>query len=147
MFKSEIRVKKAIRDGIELRVSDRTPLDFTLDLGDLAESVVVTAEAPLLESTSASIGLVMDERRVAEFPVVGGNPFYLSRLSPGVLSSGGRSAGNPMDAGSATGVIVNGTRGGSSEAMVDGSPNMTNRNAVFSPPQDLVLEFKIHTAT
>ncbi len=139
--------KKAVRDGIELRVSDRMTLDFRLELGDVAESVVVSGETPLLETSTASIGLVMDERRVAELPVVGGNPFYLARLTPGVLAAGGRSAGNPMDAGAATGVIVNGTRGGSSEVTVDGSPNMTNRNAVFSPPQDLVQEFKIHTAT
>lgn len=139
--------KKAVRDGIELRVNDRLTLDFTLELGDVAESVVVTGETPLLEASTASIGVVMDERRVAELPTVGGNPFYLARLSAGVLSSGGRSAGNPMDAGAATGVIVNGTRGGSSEVTVDGVPNMTNRNAVFSPPQDLVQEFKIHTAT
>ncbi|MBM3810623.1 MAG: carboxypeptidase regulatory-like domain-containing protein [Acidimicrobiia bacterium] len=139
--------KRAVRDKIELRVNDRMMLDFTLELGDVAESVVVTGETPMLETANASIGLIMDERRVAELPVVGGNPFYLSRLTPGVLSSGGRSAGNPMDNGAATGVIVNGTRGGSSEVMVDGSPNMTNRNAVFSPPQDLVQEFKIQTAT
>jgi hypothetical protein len=139
--------KKAVRDGIELRVNDRIPLDFTLAIGDVAESVTVSAEAPLLESTSASVGMVLDERRVTEFPVVGGNPFYLARLSPGVLSSGGRSAGNPMDVGAATDVIVNGTRGGSSEVMVDGSPNMTNRSAVFSPPQDLVQEIKVQTAT
>lgn len=139
--------KTAVRDGIELRVSDRMMLDFQLELGNVAESVVVTGETPLLDTATAGIGLVMDERRVAELPVVGGNPFYLSRLTAGVLSSGGRSAGNPMDNGAATGVIVNGTRGGSSEVTVDGSPNMTNRNAVFSPPQDLVQEFKIHTAS
>lgn len=139
--------KRTIRDGIELRVNDRLMLDFTLELGDVAESVVVTGETPLLETANAGIGLVMDERRVAELPVVGGNPFYLSRLTPGVLASGGRSAGNPMDNGAATGIIVNGTRSNSSEVMVDGSPNMTNRSAVFSPPQDLVQEFKIHTAT
>jgi hypothetical protein len=139
--------KKSVREGIELRVNDRMTLDFTLELGNVAESVTVTGETPLLEASNASIGLVMDERRVAELPVVGGNPFYLSRLTPGVLSNGGRSAGNPMDNGAATGVIVNGTRGGSSEVSVDGSPNMTNRSAVFSPPQDLVQEFKIQTAT
>jgi hypothetical protein len=150
MYRVEVEMdgfKKAVRDNIELHVSDRIPLDFILEIGNVAESVVVTAEAPLLESTTASIGMIMDERRVTEFPVVGGNPFYLARLSPGVLSSGGRSAGNAMDRSAATGVIVNGTRGESSEAMVDGSPNMSNRIAVFSPPQDLVQEFKMHTAT
>jgi hypothetical protein len=52
-----------------------------------------------------------------------------------------------MDNGGATDVVVNGTRGGASEATVDGIPNMTTRDAVFSPPQDLVQEFKMHTAT
>ncbi|MEK7403486.1 MAG: TonB-dependent receptor, partial [Acidobacteriota bacterium] len=139
--------KKAVRDQIELRVADRMTLDFTLELGNVAESVVVTGETPLLESATASIGMIMDERRISELPVVGGNPFYLARLSPGVLSSGGRSAGNPMDQGAATGIIVNGTRSESSEAMLDGMPNMSQRNTVFSPPQDLVQEFKIHAAT
>jgi hypothetical protein len=138
--------KRAVRDDIELRVGDRMALDFTLTLGDVAESVVVTGETPLLESSTAAIGLVMDTRRVAELPVVGGNPFYLARLSAGVLSQGGRIAGNPMDQGGATGVIVNGTRGNSSEITVDGSPAMSNRVASFSPPQDLVQEFKVNTA-
>jgi hypothetical protein len=139
--------KKSVRDGVELRVSDRLTLDFGLDIGDVTESITVSGDTPLLESATASIGVVMDERRVAELPVIGGNAFYLARLSPGVLSAGGRSAGNPMDSGAATGVIVNGTRGGSSEVMLDGAPNMANRNAVLAPPQDLVQEFKIHTAT
>lgn len=139
--------KKAVRNNIELRVGDRMTLDFNLSLGDVADSVVVTGETPLLEASSADMGLVMDTRRVAELPVVGGNPFYLTRLTAGVLASGGRSAGNPMDNGAATGIIVNGTRTNASEVTVDGSPAMANRNASFSPPQDLVQEFKVNTAT
>ncbi|MBM3784592.1 MAG: TonB-dependent receptor [Acidobacteria bacterium] len=149
VFRVEVELKgfkKAVREGIELRVADRLTLDFTLEVGAVADSVVVTGETPLLEAATASIGVVMDERRVTELPMVGGNPFYLSRLAAGVLSNGGRSAGNPMDNGAATGVIANGTRGGSSEVAVDGAPNMTNRSAVFSPPQDLVQEFRIQTA-
>jgi len=139
--------KKAVRDQIELRVSDRMSLDFTLEVGAMAESIVVTGETPLLESQTASIGMVMEERRVSSLPIVGGNPFYLVRLSPGVISQDGRYAGNPIDQGAATGVIVNGTRSGSSEAMIDGTPNMSERNQVFSPPQDIVQEFKTHTAS
>jgi hypothetical protein len=139
--------KRAVRNGIQLRVGDRITLDFALLLGDVAESVQVTGETPLLETSTAGIGLVMDQRRVQELPVVGGNPFYLTRLSAGVLASGGRSAGNAMDNGGATGNIVNGTRTNGSEATVDGSPVMTNRNAAFSPPQDLVQEFKVNTSS
>jgi hypothetical protein len=139
--------KKAVREAVQLRVGDRVTLDFTLSLGEVADSVVVTGETPMLETSSANMGLVMEQRRVQELPVVGGNPFYLTRLTAGVMSSGGRIAGNPMDNGGATGIIVNGTRSNSSEATVDGSPVMTNRNAAFSPPQDLVQEFKVNTAT
>jgi len=139
--------KKTVRDGIQLRIGDRITLDFALTLGDVAESVQVTGETPQLDTSTASMGLVMEQRRVQELPVVGGNPFYLTRLTAGVLAAGGRSAGNAMDNGSATGIIVNGTRSNSSEATVDGSPVMANRNAAFSPPQDLVQEFKVNTAT
>lgn len=139
--------KKTVRDNIQLRIGDRITLDFSLTLGDVAESVQVTGETPQLDTASANIGLVMEQRRVQELPVVGGNPFYLTRLSAGVLSTGGRSAGNAMDNGVATGIVVNGTRGNGSEATVDGSPVMANRSAAFSPPQDLVQEFKVNTAT
>jgi hypothetical protein len=139
--------KRSVRDNIQLRIGDRITLDFSLTLGDVAESVQVTGETPQLDTASANMGLVMDQRRIQELPVVGGNPFYLTRLSAGVLSTGGRSAGNAMDNGTATGIVVNGTRGNGSEATVDGSPVMANRTAAFSPPQDLVQEFKVNTAT
>jgi len=46
--------------------------------------------------------------------MVGGNRFHLTRIVPGVMSAGGRTAGNPFDDGSGSGeAVVNGTRGGS----------------------------------
>jgi hypothetical protein len=68
--------KKSVRGGIQLRVGDRVTLDFTMTMGDVSETVTVTAETPLLEASSADMGLVMEQRRVQELPVVGGNPFY-----------------------------------------------------------------------
>ena len=139
---------KAVRENIEVRVGDRLTLDFALKLGNVADSVVVSAETPLLETANASIGMVMDEKRAKELPVIGGSAFYLTRLSAGVNVTGGHSAGNPMDLGSASGsVIVNGTRSGSSEVTLDGAPNMQEGNSAFSPPQDLVQEFKVQTTT
>jgi len=139
--------KTSVMSSVELRVSDRLALDFTLEVGQVAEAVQVTAEAPLLDTASSAIGSVVDGRRAAELPIVGGNAFYLGRLSPGVLAPGGRFAGNPFDYGSGTDIVVNGTRGGSSEVALDGAPNMFERNAGYVPPQDLVQEFKIQTAT
>ena len=137
--------KKASRDSVDVRVGDRLPLDFTLEVGAVSETVNITSEAPLLEITSATSGMVIDGKRTAELPVVGGNSFYLSRLSPGVMTAGGRSGANSFDYGSGTNLIVNGTRSGSSEVTLDGSPNMFERSTSFSPPQDLVAEFRIQT--
>ena len=126
--------KKAAREGIELRSADRLLLDFKLEVGDVAESVDVVGESPLLEVSTASVGMIMNTKQLTELPTVGGNPYYLQRLAPGVMSiysQGG--AGNPMDLGQVTNNIVNGTRN-ASEATVDGAPNMSGRTAAFSPP-------------
>ncbi len=138
--------KKLVKSGVELSVDDRLVLDLALELGSVAETVVVTAEAPMLEAATPSIGVIVDERQIAELPVAGGSPFYLSRLSPGVSSSGGHSPGNPFDQGNASSsIIVNGTRSGSSEVSLDGASNMSGAGSAYSPPQDLVQEFKIQT--
>jgi carboxypeptidase family protein/TonB-dependent receptor-like protein len=140
--------KTALREQVDLRVGERVALDFTLEVGVVAETVQITSEAPLVDSASASSGMVIDGRRASELPTVGGNAFYLSRLAPGVLTTGGRSAGNPFDYGSGTGsAVVNGTRAGASEVSLDGASNMFERNTAYSPPQDLVAEFKIQTTS
>jgi hypothetical protein len=141
--------KRAVRDGIELRVNDRLALDLSLQVGELAESVVVSGETPLLDTSSASLGMVVDTRRLSDLPTVGGGVSLLSRLTPGLAStSGGHDAGNPFDQGNSTGrLAVAGTRSSSSEVMMDGAPNMVERAESFSPMQDLVQEFKIHTAS
>ena len=130
-----------------MNVADRQALDFSLELGAVTDSVTVGAETELLETTNASVGTIMQSRQASELPIVGGNAFYLARLTPGVLSSGGRSAGNAMDIGAGTDIIVNGVKSGSSEITLDGAPNMTERDGAIPPIQDLVQEFKIQTAT
>ncbi len=138
---------RLVRENIELRVNDRLNLNFTLQVGSVTEAVTVTESNTLVETATASVGNVINGRQASELPVVGGNAFYLARLSAGVLSAGGRGNGqNPFDGGSATTtIIVNGTRSGSSEVTLDGVPNMQNNQTAFAPPQDLVQEFKINT--
>lgn len=139
--------KKAARDSVDVRVGDRLALDFALEVGAVSDTVNITSEAPLIDTSSASNGMVIDGKRAAELPVVGGNAFYLSRLSPGVMTAGGRSAGNSFDYGSGSNLIGNGSRSGTSEVTLDGAPNMFERSTSFSPPQDLVAEFKIQTTS
>jgi len=66
--------RRSIRQGIVLTVSTRAEIDMSLDVGGVAESVTVVAEAPLLDAVSASSGRVIDNRTQTGLPVSFNNP-------------------------------------------------------------------------
>src|SRR5690606_7121772 len=65
--------KRLVREGIELRVGARLGLTLDMAVGGAVEEVTVTAEAPLLETTGASLGQVISARAVAELPTPHGD--------------------------------------------------------------------------
>ena len=140
--------KKYVRDGLELRVADRLRLDVIVEPGGLNEVVTVTGETPLLETSGASLGQVVDQRRLADLPLNSGNPFSLTRLSPGILNF---AAPNHTYTAPSTetwsNIAIGGTRAKNNEFMVDGAPVMSGNNGVFVPPSDMVQEIKIETTT
>lgn len=140
--------KAYVRPGIEVRVGDRLAIDLELAVGNVTESLNVTAEAPLLEAGTATLGRIMDERRIEDMPIHGGNTFSLARLAPGINSF--VAANLPTEL-SATNVVswfsVNGTPQQNTEFSIDGTPSMAGRAPSYTPPPDLVSEFKIQTAT
>ena len=72
-----------VRGGIEVRVGDRLQFELALEVGGTAEEVTVNASAPLLETSSGSLGQVVDAWRVAELPIPHGDAFALIGLAPG----------------------------------------------------------------
>jgi hypothetical protein len=80
--------KKSARD-VQLRIADRLELDLGLEAG-ISETVNVTADTPLLETATASLGNVVDSRRIAELPTPHGDPYALIGLAAGVTSTGSR---------------------------------------------------------
>ncbi|MFN0086402.1 MAG: TonB-dependent receptor domain-containing protein [Blastocatellia bacterium] len=144
--------KKYVRDGIQVRVNDSLELDLTLEVGDVGETVTVTGDAPPLETTTASMGQVIDQRRIAELPIAHGDPFKLIGLSTGVSFTGSLRLDRPFEPTHIVGYSMDGTRGNRSDITIDGvaSTATANANEVISsyvPPQDLVQEFKVQTAT
>src|SRR4029434_3184131 len=57
--------KKALRRNIEVRVADRLEIDLALEVGASEQSVTITAEVPLMNTESASVGTVIDAKRIA----------------------------------------------------------------------------------
>ena len=139
--------KKFIREGITVQVNDRVTLNVQLEVGQATESVRIVGEAPLIDTSSASMGSVIDHRRLMELPLKDGNPIMLSNLAPGVmnLSTGGWT--RPFDVGSPSSIAINGTRTGNNEFTMDGAPNIQRTSVAYVPPPGVVEEFKIQTAT
>jgi hypothetical protein len=139
--------KKIVRDGIEVRIGDRVGVDLKLDVGRLEETITVTAESPILQTTSGSTGQVIDETRIAMMPLSDGNPFVLARLAPGIAYTGDLKFSRPFDNAGTSGITTAGATGGN-EFTLDGSPNMASgRRVAFVPPAGAVQEFKVETAS
>jgi hypothetical protein len=139
--------KRFVQEGISVQVNDKVTLNVTLEIGPTTETVRVVSDAPLVDASTASMGQVVDHRRILELPLKDGNPIMLSSLAPGVLNLTTGGWTRPFDVGSPSSIAINGTRTGSNEFMLDGAPNIQRTNVAYVPPPGVVEEFKIQTAT
>lgn len=144
--------KRYLRDNIELRVNDRLEIEIPLEIGTAEQSITVTEEAPLLNTASASLGGVIDARRVQDLPVAHGNPFQLIGLAAGVSFTRDARLDRPFEPTHIVGYSIDGTRANRSDVTLDGAPSTATANngeviASYVPPPDIVAEFKVQTAT
>ena len=140
--------KRYERGPIEVRVGDVVSIDIPMEVGAVTENITVTAEAPLLESATASLGQVIDNRRIIDLPLPGASPMYLTQLTPGVITTNPPTHGwLPQAVDAVSNIAVAGTRTRSSEFTLDGAPNMQGGGQIsFSPPPEMIQEFRVQTA-
>ena len=81
--------KRAVRTGVGLQVGQNAQINITLDVGAVAETVKVMAEVPLVDTGSATLGVVIENRRVRDLPLNGRNALALTLLNSGVISNAG----------------------------------------------------------
>lgn len=136
-FKTEQR-------ALELHVSDRSTLDFDLAVGNVAEKLVVTADAPLVQAESSSTGAVVDNKRIEEVPLNGRQFQNLAELVPGVNDP---AFGSSL--GFRGGINIDGTREEENGFLLDGVDIVENvvKSVALRPSVDFVDEFKVDTGT
>ena len=144
--------KKYVRNNVVLQISENLNIDIPLEVGTAQETVNVTAENPPLETTKADLGLVVDNKRIAELPLVHGDPYTLIGLTPGTTYTGSARLDRPFEPTHIVGFAIDGTRGNRSDLTIDGAPSTATANAneviaSYVPPTDIVQEFKVQTAT
>jgi len=141
--------QQLVRTGVSLNIGDRRTVDLNLALGDVAQTVNVSAEAPLLREADASLGQVIDNTRVAEIPVVGRSFDQMLYMAPGsqVSPTGQYSANSAMTAGPAIGVSFNGMRTEMNEYELDGTHlnNPVFGTPSFYPSLETIEEFRVET--
>ena len=137
--------KTVIKTGNEIRVGDVLRMDVQLQAGGVSETIQVTAETPLLNTTTGISGTTIDSKQIAELPLGDGTAYMLTRLAPGIADSSDLHFARPADNGNLAGIVANGAQGGN-EFTIDGAPNMSNARGVgFSPPSDAISQFKVQT--
>jgi hypothetical protein len=139
--------KTLSQSGITLSVGQQIALQLTLEVGTLAERVEVTANAPLLDTSTTSSGLRFEQRLVQDLPMLSNMPVLLARTVSGVNANGqvpfaaqGFVGGPSGQAG-----VIGGA--GSTEYTIDGATNNgQNRQMATSPNADMVQEMRIETS-
>ena len=145
--------RKLSQSGLTLQINQQARVDLTLQLGQVSETIEVSAQAPLLQSESSSLGTVVSEKLVNQLPLNGRNFIQLAILSPGVngvgFSAGGTimSGTRPDDRRPGTEIFSNGNREGSNNFLYDGIDNneRLTLSIVLRPAVEAVREFKIQT--
>ena len=142
--------KKGVQQGFLLEVDQKGRADFQLALGNVTETVEVTAAAPLVRSDSAELGEVIGTRAVRELPLNGRNFAQLVYLNPGVTPGqagenlSGASTFNPRGPSNFNAL---GSRANTNAWLVDGIDNneFTFNTVVVAPSVESVREFKTLT--
>lgn len=104
--------QRATTGELQLNSGNRSRIDFALKLGEVSQSVEVISEIPLVNSTSQSLGTVIDSQKVRDLPLNGRTFTQLLVLQPGVSLSGGNA--------NRGGVELNGSSGLGNNWLMDG---------------------------
>ncbi len=135
--------------GIELQAADNKQIDVELELGAMAQSVEITASAPLIDTSSATSGTVISQTQMTEMPTLSHVPTLLAVLSPGVVAQDqNNNIVRPWSYIGASSFTADGGRNNiySNNFQLDGMPNTKAGGFVaFIPPMDSLQEFRVQT--
>jgi hypothetical protein len=137
--------RHAVRNGISIQIQQTIQVDFALEVGAVAETVEVTAQAPVLETTSSALGKVVDNRRILDLPLNTRNVYSLIFLTPGVSGSIGNTYNSLINS-------VNRARPTMMDTVRDGVtasfPTVNGFTGIsIFPSVDAIQEFKVMGAT
>lgn len=139
--------RKSERRGVQVSIQQQALVDVTLETGALAEEVVVTADAPLLQTGTGTVGETLTNETIVDLPINGRDYTALARLTAGVV---------PPQQGARAPLMfsANGVRPAQNNYLLDGIDNNTSNVDFLSgvayivkPPVDAVDEITVLTSS
>ncbi|MFN7997983.1 MAG: TonB-dependent receptor [Bryobacteraceae bacterium] len=142
--------KKYVASDLRVQVNETLRVDITLQVGDVAQTVAVSAVAETVDTNSITLRNVVDQQRIENLPLNGRNPTQLMQLVAGVQS-------DPLNANvtsdttypGVTPVSVNGGRANTTNYVLDGAQNNDHYSNAPNPMPnpDALQEFSVQTNT
>ncbi len=136
--------KRFEQKGIILAANERFVVrKVTLEIGDVNQTVTVTAEAPNVQTESAERGGLISEEQIQNIALKGRDYMGLVRLLPGVVDTANREAPGWNNL---VGVTVNGSRGGTLNLTLDGVSSLDTGSQLgpyLAPGLDAIGEIKV----
>jgi hypothetical protein len=153
----QVRIEKEgfapfLQQNVVLRVNSEVVVDARLEVGTATERIIVRSEAELVQTSSATLVQVVDERRVLDLPLNGRNVLQLVTLNAGVSDRNVPATIQGSNLGFGTyqvRVSINGARGINANFLLDNADHneaQTNLPRPF-PNVDAVQEFSIQTSS
>lgn len=135
-----------IRTGLEVQLNQKARLNIAMQVGQVTESVEVTAAAALLNTDDATLGNVVEQKRVVDLPLNGRNFANLAGLMPGVIKGISSNTNQYGRRDSAIAVSANGMRENQGQVLYDGVYTAWNINnaTFFRASIEAIQEFKVH---
>jgi hypothetical protein len=138
--------KEAVRPNVVLAMTGQLKIDVQLEVGSITESITISSESPMLDTSTVTTGKALSTREIMDLPIMTNDIVLLARVAPGVVNQG------------TTQYLTQGQVGGSSsfysplnlgqnEWSIDGAPNLGSGGIAFTPFTDQIAEYKIETTS
>ncbi len=147
--------KTYVREGLTLRTAETVTLAIQLVIGELEETLTVSAQASAIESNESTIAQTIENKRISELPLNGRQVYMLMQLTAGTLftqTTFGATGFSGTRAWDVNGSLsVHGSRTGNNEFLIEGAPSSGTGGGTgswnYSPPVDAIEEFRISASS
>ncbi|MCM3879436.1 MAG: carboxypeptidase regulatory-like domain-containing protein [Vicinamibacterales bacterium] len=148
--KIELQGFQTVNAKVDLSTGDRARVDAKMTIGTVEESVMVTGEAPLLQTDTSTVSSLINEKTVQDAPIPGRNIIRMVQLIPGASEGALSSLANgtrPDERRQTSSVSINGVNDVLNNQLVDGMDNNERSigTVAIKPSIDAIAEVRVQT--